>query len=32
MNEKIKEFAGQAGFIVDNDKICTMNQERSYER
>ena len=31
MNEKIKEFAGQAGFIVNNDKICTMKQDNTIE-
>jgi hypothetical protein len=31
MNEKINEIAEQAGFIVGNDKICTMKQDNTIE-
>ena len=31
MNEKIKELAEQAGFIVDNNKIITMKQNNTIE-
>lgn len=31
MNEKIKELVEQAGFIVDNGKICAMKQDNTIE-
>ena len=31
MNEKIRELAEQAGFIVDNNKIITMKQDNTIE-